>query len=448
MAYSILSLDGGGSWSVIQAYVLHDLYGNCSGHELLRRFNLVIANSGGSLVLACLCHDMKLTEIISVFEDEQSRKKVFSELTFGEKLVPARNRLSLFRDLIGIGPRYKTSRKLEGLFEVLSAHDHLFQSGKIDRPIAAQFLDELPELIGKPGLQILICGFDYFRERVSFFRSDLDSNTDRFSKAKQFRISLGHAIHASSNAPVNYFDEPATVSIHRRESKERRITWYWDGAVAGFNNPVLAGLVEAVTNGKGRSMKDYRVLSLGTGLRQKAVLTDYSTSTDPDLRDLYRKNLDNPYVITDTGFRFLHDIRKISGSILSDPPDAASFIACSFLHPSLVENKLNMVRINPCITPVADNGIYRAPVLYRNREDEFLALMDLDMDAVEQQEIDMISDYVKTFIRMELPPIANQFIRGDAEGEHLGYGTYGDAKARWMEIMDKEPGKDRMGSFD
>ncbi|MEP6465243.1 MAG: patatin-like phospholipase family protein, partial [Parafilimonas sp.] len=78
MAYKILSLDGGGSWSLIQARVLLDMYGDINGHELLRKFNLAIANSGGSLVLACLCNDMKMSEIINVFQDENLRKQVFS----------------------------------------------------------------------------------------------------------------------------------------------------------------------------------------------------------------------------------------------------------------------------------------------------------------------------------------------------------------------------------
>jgi uncharacterized protein len=63
MPYKILSLDGGGSWALVQASVLLDIYGDIRGHELLRQFDLAIANSGGSLVLACLCNDMKLTEV-------------------------------------------------------------------------------------------------------------------------------------------------------------------------------------------------------------------------------------------------------------------------------------------------------------------------------------------------------------------------------------------------
>src|SRR5436305_6343206 len=134
MSYKILSLDGGGSWALIQARVLKDIYGDIGGHEMLRSFDLAIANSGGSLVLACLCNDMKLSEIINVFQDETLRKKVFSQLTFFEKLK-AQDILALFRSKIGIGPKYSTTRKLEGLIKVLTDYDHLYREGKVTKPI-------------------------------------------------------------------------------------------------------------------------------------------------------------------------------------------------------------------------------------------------------------------------------------------------------------------------
>src|SRR3954463_13798803 len=102
MPYKILSLDGGGAWALIQARVLQDLYGDIKGHELLRQFDMAIANSGGSLVLACLCNNMKMSEIIAVFERKENREKVFSKLTFWEKLQKG-NKLALIRNLIDIG---------------------------------------------------------------------------------------------------------------------------------------------------------------------------------------------------------------------------------------------------------------------------------------------------------------------------------------------------------
>lgn len=52
---------------------------------------------------------------------------------------------------------------------------------------------------------------------------------------------------------MNYFDDPARFG-------ERQ---YWDGGIAGLNNPVLAAVVEAIAYGKARS--EFGVLSIGTG---------------------------------------------------------------------------------------------------------------------------------------------------------------------------------------
>jgi patatin-like phospholipase/acyl hydrolase len=96
MSYRILSLDGGGSWALIQAKVLQDLYGDIRGHALLRQFDLAIGNSGGSLVLACLCNDMMLSEVCNVFQEENSRKQVFSKLSLLDKLIFKQDRLGGF----------------------------------------------------------------------------------------------------------------------------------------------------------------------------------------------------------------------------------------------------------------------------------------------------------------------------------------------------------------
>ena len=53
MPFRVLSLDGGGSWALIEVRTLITLFGeNATGHQVLRNFDLVAANSGGSLVLA------------------------------------------------------------------------------------------------------------------------------------------------------------------------------------------------------------------------------------------------------------------------------------------------------------------------------------------------------------------------------------------------------------
>ena len=49
--FRILSLDGGGSWALIQVMALINLYGgDATGHQVLRDFDLVAANSGGRVM--------------------------------------------------------------------------------------------------------------------------------------------------------------------------------------------------------------------------------------------------------------------------------------------------------------------------------------------------------------------------------------------------------------
>ncbi|WP_316739436.1 patatin-like phospholipase family protein [Pedobacter aquatilis] len=432
MSYKILSLDGGGSWALIQARVLLDIYGDLNGHELLKKFDMVIANSGGSLVLSTLCNDMKLSEIISVFEDENKRKQVFSKLSFWEKLK-WRNIASLTNVL---GPKYSMERKLSGLQNVMQAYNKLMLEGKTTQPTLNINLNELPKIIGKPELQLLIVGFDYFRQRATFFRSNIASKTDAFSGGKYYQISLGHAIHSSSNAPVNYFDAPAEIEINQLNGQDIRKTKMWDGAVSGFNNPVLAGLIEAMTNNT-IPLSDYKILSLGTGTGGQAMIADYQTSTNPEIQNIFQKNKNNKLAFTDYNLTFVSDIKKMSTSILGDPPDSATFIAYSIIDPSL-SNTACLVRINPCIKPIlnASTQIFEAPDVYKaqgNGSESFARLMDLDMDAVANEDVDLIKQLCVNFINGNNGlTLANQLIRGDGNGMHLGDDTYAKAKKRWL----------------
>jgi patatin-like phospholipase/acyl hydrolase len=429
MPYKILSLDGGGSWAMIQAKVLKDIYGDIRGHQLLKEFDLVIANSGGSLVLATLCNDMLLSEIISVFEDENQRKQVFSKLSFWEKLN-LRNITSLTSVL---GPKYSTKRKLSGLKSVFNKYDGLIKQGKTTKSVIETPLNELPAIIGKADLQIVIVGFDYFKQRASFFRSNTQSLTDVFSNGKFYQVTLGDAIHSSSNAPVNYFDSPAEINISLLGGNDKRKTWYWDGAVSGFNNPILGGLIEAITNNVTIPLSEYKILSLGTGTGGQAIIADYQNSTDPRIAAIYQKNINNKLALTDNHSSFIADIQKMSTSILGDPPDSASFIAYSIIDPSLSNNAC-IVRINPCIKPIlnTDTLLFEAPSVYHNNQQDFIKLMDLDMDAVANDEVALIQQLCDKFIVNGGICLPNQLIRGDESGLHLGDATYREAKARWQ----------------
>jgi patatin-like phospholipase/acyl hydrolase len=59
--YRILSLDGGGSWALIEVMALIEMYtATTTGHQVLNDFDLAVANSGGSIVLGGLVEDMQL----------------------------------------------------------------------------------------------------------------------------------------------------------------------------------------------------------------------------------------------------------------------------------------------------------------------------------------------------------------------------------------------------
>ncbi|MBS1527108.1 MAG: patatin-like phospholipase family protein [Bacteroidetes bacterium] len=429
MAFKILSLDGGGSWAMIQARVLKDLYGDIGGHDLLKKFDLAIANSGGSLVLACLCCNIKLSDIISIFKTQDDRERVFSALTAGEKIE---NGIAALRFILDMGPKYSTERKYSGLVDVL-AEKQVPKPAKGGKPIVEMFLDEIPAVIGKPELQLIIVGYDYFRRRANFFRSKPGSKTNQFG-GTPFRVSLASAIHCSSNAPVNYFDVPATIIMSSAAGDDERSNWFWDGAISGFNNPVLAGVTEALTNDI--KPEDMRVLALGTATGDKTIITDYGTSTKAAIKAIYDANLDNTdLTVTDHSFSFAHDIKELATSILGDPPDTDTFIAYSIMHPALPAEG-NLVRINPCMAAVLDPASkrYVPPAVYNadpNSRADFVKLLQLDMDAVQKDEVDLIAGLCDKFIVESGPCVQNQLIRGTPDTKHLGYLTYADAKNRW-----------------
>lgn len=442
MPYKILSLDGGASWCMVQARVLQDIYGDVPGHELLKQFDTVIANSGGSVLLGLLCSNMTLSEIVSFYKNSEKLKQVFPRLLPWERFF-----LQLLQKSFGLGPKYSAARKLRGLRKLI-VHD----PQRTTADVLGTFLNDIPSLFGKNDngreVQIVISAFDYFRQRAGFFRSNINSSAGRFN-SKYYQVTLGEAIHASTNAPVNYYDAPATVRLKlltgNRSEKDNRNSWFWDGAVAGFNNPVLAGLVEAITNNKDNiGLNEFFVLTLGTGLSRKAIITDDVTSDNSQVRRLFKINKGKPFVEDKKNFGFMNDVKKISSGILSDPPDSATFIAYSFLNPTLNNNKSTLVRINPLISPECNEGIYGYPAVYNNDKKNFIKLMNLDFDIWKDEDIKLIDTMCDRFIANTKNGncLQNQLIRGefknapDSNG-YLGYPTYLQAKERWLQLINK-----------
>lgn len=52
-------------------------------------------------------------------------------------------------------------------------------------------------------------------------------------------------MHFSSNAPIRYFDAPATAGLSHASAE----TPFWDGAMGGHNNPAMIALLEVLKLG-------------------------------------------------------------------------------------------------------------------------------------------------------------------------------------------------------
>jgi len=395
--YRILSLDGGGSWSLIQVKTLIALYDrHTHGHQVLQDFDMVAATSGGSLVLAGLLEDLTLAQILNVFEDLKTRKAIFSRTG----IVPY---LAL-HSFTGVGPIYSARNKLPALSKLLPC--------KGDLPLA-DAVKGIRREGSEEDLHILITSFDYDRNRAAFFRSARVSGP-RWGDGEVSRVTLAEAIHASANPPVNYFDGPATFPD--------RPGRYWDGAITGCNNPVVAGVTEAIVKTKG--IGDFAVLSMGTG----HVALPWPRPGEES----------SPLVAKPSETVLRADIEKLAGAIIDDPPDIASFLAHVMTGsapppgaPAPADSRI--VRMNPLISPKReDDGKLVAPG--GMSEEKFTDLVKLGIDAVKQSEVDAISAYAKLWLESVA---LNQPIRmnPDTMEPELGQGTFEKATTAWNAIM-------------
>jgi hypothetical protein len=396
MNYRILSLDGGGTWALIQIKALIALYNgdeNTTGHAVLQDFDLVAANSGGNIVLGGLVENLTLGELLTFFQDQTTRESIFSPThSVGDKVL---------HDLTGLGPKYSAENKLPALENVLKTKGTL--------PLV-QAAAGLRRLDANDDLHLLITGFDYDRNRSAFFRSSLASGP-AWGTGETADVTLAEAIHASTNAPVNYFDAPATFPDHPGR--------YWDGAIAGCNNPVLAGVTEAIV--KGQTPDNLAVLSIGTA----SVALPWPQPGQPS----------SPYLqqIVDPGF--VTDLRKLATSILDDPPDIATFLAHVATGGGIGLNKppadSRIVRMNPLISPVNKAGVWSAPGSMSVAQ--FKYLLNIDMDAIQQAQVNAIANYADLWVQNLAP---NQPIRmnGDTLHLELGQTTFQNAVDAWNAI--------------
>ena len=283
--FRILSLDGGGVWALLQAMALQAIYSeNARGHDILKDFQLVAANSGGAITLGGLIENLSLKTLLqNFFLNPDLRGQIFTPLSAGEDLGDA-----IYR-FIGVAPRYETPPKLAALQSGLSNFGACPMSGLPAR--IAHSVGASPHF--------LIPAFDYDTRRAIYFRSNLKSRAA--SAGAHADPTLAEAIHASSTAPVKFFDRPAEFGTRR----------YWDGGVAGLNNPAFAATIEALANQV--PPDEIAILSIGTGSVRLPL-------SGPGVRGDDRL-LSNP----SDGMKIPGNLEEMAGAIVDDPPDAATF---------------------------------------------------------------------------------------------------------------------------
>ena len=396
--YRLLSLDGGGSWSIIQVRTLQALFGaTARGHEVARNFDLIAANSGGSIVAAGLAANFTLDRILELFESAAKRESVFVKLPWYRNVV--------FR-AAGAAPKYSAAAKLPGLRAAFAPQD----AGELD--LRALSLPAVHQQIAG-GPHWLVAAFDYDRLRATFFRSN-PASAAAAGGPSPAPAPFIEAVHASTNAPVLFFDAPAEISDGCR---------YWDGAVGGYNNPVLAAVTEALANGVPAGA--ISAISIGSG--GTFLPREGAPGTPPALL----LSRDKPAIVG--------DLRRMASSILDDPPDAASFVAHVVLGgrtlyaPGAPPIPSPIVRLNPLIQPVRSGP--DAPWAYPSgiTADQFGKLKDLQLDAVEPDEVALVDTLCSAWMNDAAP---NQPIRADrALAVEIGDARYSDALAAARDIL-------------
>ena len=407
MNYRILSLDGFGVWALIEVKALIALYGeSASGHDVLKDFDLVAGNSGGSIVLGALVENLPLGKILAFFEDEETRKSIFSLAGLTDVLLhDLAENLAYFvpedsnLNLTGIVPRYSTTKKLPALRSILPSTGDVRLS-----EVAAG----IPRH-GSEAVHLLITAFDYDLNRAVFFRSS-KVKRPHWGASQASNVTLAEAIHASSNAPVSYFDRPARFANDPGR--------YWDGAIAGCNNPVLAAVTEAA--GKNHDPTNVVVLSIGT------AIVEHRRPKPGQPPSPFEQAALEPGVVA--------DLRKLATAIIDDPPDIATFLAHVMTGSGKGINPpadSRVVRMNPLIGPVYKKGTWSLPGSMT--PDQFRFLKNLGLDAVLKPQVDAIASYADLWLKDEAP---NQTIRmnGRTFEAEVGQGRFSKARAAWKAI--------------
>jgi hypothetical protein len=447
MAYNILSLDGGGTWALIQARILMHKYGSSAkGHDILRDYHLAIANSGGSLVLSMLCADKSMQQIVDTFNNTDVLQSIFDP-----KLA------HYIPELKRVVPNYHTTNKYSVFRQHLRNGDVEY-GDKLICELPGIINGKCPDTIGRKCPDIIITAFDYDRQRAIYFRSNRQSRMESSYIEKQTEVpptenppydkfksvTLAQAVHASSNAPVQFFDDPAAFKIVTIDDKGTKATsekdrLFWDGAVGGNNNPVKVGVLEALanwdleprSNSRAERRNEINVVSIGTSSTIQPVLYDEKDEPLSQYEWLTRSSRIDGMV---------DDIERISTSILSDPPDAASFDAHQVLDLPFQQKDQRFIRINPLIKPMlVDTSDGKKMWCIPGAEGKWSAqetydLFTLDMAVATSYGVKLINRLCDDFIAGYFD---NQGIRigGKKMEAILGHKNFRDALTDWDKVI-------------
>jgi len=420
--FRILSLDGGGTFALIQAKALADLYPGQSGHQVLSHFDMVVGCSGGSIVAAGLLEDLSPMDIFRLFDTRKNREALFGALPwYRSKMYQATRFLAS-----PVGQRFSTQGKRNFLHSILPRNGKLPLHALPDvlAPRRQQWRAERGQAATE--MAIMIVTYDFDRDRARMMRSQWDSKAANFPKHLDSSVALADAAHASSTAPVNWFDRPAQLETGR----------FWDGAMTGYNNPVLAGVSEAIAMGVAGN--DIAVLSIGT-----------SATALPRMQDKVDTRLCQARAATG----FIPSLAKVGKMIVNDPPDAHTYIAHLMTGGGVPEQAADcpytdtaVVRMNPVVQPVFLDGQHIGPPPGWS-VDAFVRLSQLDIATVKDEDVELIKRLAEGWIGGHW---YNQAIRhgGDfppkppSTPEHyweIGHPSYAQAKAAWLNTPAASP---------
>ena len=363
----VLSLSGGGTWSLIETKALMSLYPNMSGNQILDQFDIAIANSGGSIVLAGLAADMTPEEIYALYLDQSVINQLYTKTSGFESIFSS----------FGMAPRWSAAGKLATLQKIL-------------KTVGAAPLDSIKA-------KIAICAYDLDRNIETVFRS---YQTPLDLTSTPFVPTLAEAAHASSSAPVIYFDGPAIVANQKNKDDVRR---FWDGGLGSYNLPARAGLAEAHALG----FTTVQILSLATGVVWRPIGTKIPLYAPPGNSSV------------------LGALKCLSQDCVVSP-------AISALMDTMVCPGTTLIHLSPYIRPDGGPGTWAAPkaMLDVLGTDAWTRLVSFDMDLTHADDIDLLSRFTDAWIAGIIPnaPIIANPMTGSKQ---YGCETFAEGVALW-----------------